>query len=98
MWSKSLVLGKLDNLTLVPSQQSVLDNGVCLDQWHSPRDQASQPRNDFVRHLLVSVKAHRQVSVLLLANLDRIMEHHFKLKEAMEDAHVGAILLPGTRD
>ena len=74
MLSESLVLGRLDNLTLVPSQQSVLDNGVHMDQWHFPRDQASQPHNDFVRRLVVSVKAHRQASVLLLANLDCIME------------------------
>ena len=48
--------------------------------------------------MVTSVKAHGQASVLLLANLDQILEHHFKLMESMEDAHSGAVLPPGNRD
>ena len=55
VWSEGEVLGKLGKLCLVPDQQAVLDNGVRADQWQLPRDQASQPNNELLRRLLVSM-------------------------------------------
>ena len=55
VWSEGTVFSKLNNLKLVPEQQAILDAGLRLDQWHLGRDQASQPYNDMVRRLIMSM-------------------------------------------
>ena len=51
-----------------------------------------------VRHLITSIVASRQASVLLLTNADQMAEHRVAVDRIMADAHQGALLAPRERD
>ena len=71
-------LGKSKNLELVPGQQSIIDAGVRLDQFHLGKDQASQPFNDMLRRLISSIVVQASVGPLL-TNTDQTAEHRFDI-------------------
>ena len=98
IWTEGEVLRKLGKLALVPAQQALVDNGLREDQWHLPKDQASQPLNEMIKRLRRSMSAQRQSSVLLLTILDQVQRQTFNVKEVLRGAHPGAVKAPGFRD
>ena len=79
IWTEMEVLGKLGTLTLVPAQQALVENGLREDQWHLPKDQASQPHNELIKRLRRSMAAQRQSLVLLLSILDQVQAQTFNV-------------------
>ena len=79
VWRGSKVFSKLNGLKLTPEQQSSVDSGIRIDQWALGKSQASQPFNDLQWWLIASINAQRQVSSILLPNVDQMAEHKLSM-------------------
>ena len=92
------VIAKLQNLTLVPEQQSAVDSGIRFDQWALGRTQSQQPFNERKRRLISSFSSSRQASTVLLANSEYLVAHPHQIEQATTNAAQQAFLPIRERD
>ena len=72
-------MAKLQNLTLVPEQQSVVDSGIRFNQWAVGRAQSQQLFNELKKWLISSISSSRQQSTVLMVNGDLVAAHHHQI-------------------
>ena len=75
VWPEHKVFEKIENLTLVPEQQSSVDSGVQVDQWAQSNSRSQQPFNAMCKRLIYSINANRQAATIFMANGDFIADH-----------------------
>ena len=56
-----------------------MDSGIRIDQWALGKSQESQSLNNLQGQLIFSINLQRQVSTILLSNVDQMAEHMFSM-------------------
>ena len=67
-------------MKLTPEQQSLMDNGIQMDQGALGTTKPSQPFQNLQRHLIASIGTQMQANTVLLTNVEHMVDHKFNLR------------------